>query len=520
MDLSQFHLLKEDNDNYEIGHPNGRKLTVSKSRLSEKAHAAIKKFACGGEVQRYAEGTPDAPVQPVADVPEDTAQTPNQMMSGLLQGAEPQVAADHEFTPKPGGVTGTWGGEVGGQNIPTGQNIQDPLVQNKMDTASLLNKQENDVKNYLGDETKANNNIAGLYKGYANDIESRKTPEDIVAGYKAKDDALMKSYMDGKIDPDRYLKNMSTGSKIAASIGLLFSGFGSGASGQSNFALDHINQAINSDIDAQKNEQGKNLNLYKMNQEALGNDLKAQAATQNQLWTGVQAKIQAATAQSQNPALQLKGQQMINDIEQQKIQNRLKLGLLSQQGGASQGGQRLIGADPLSLVNDMVPEAQRAKATDEISKAQHVAQNQAQMLELFDRAGDSDTGGNTVLRTAGGLRTPPAITALRGLAQPLIKDEAGRPSEIQQKIFEDLLPHPGDTDAHIEEKRANFIKYLNNQKSAPTFKAATGLDIDKFSSANTNTFQAQPKNDQFTAWARANPNDPRAQKYLSMNNGG
>lgn len=57
MDLSNFNLLKEDNENYHIGHPSGKGLVVRKDALSPKAHEAIKKMACGG-MAHYNDGTP------------------------------------------------------------------------------------------------------------------------------------------------------------------------------------------------------------------------------------------------------------------------------------------------------------------------------------------------------------------------------------------------------------------------------------------------------------------------------
>lgn len=510
MDLSNFSLLKEGDDHYEIGHPNGKKLTIKKAGMSEKAHAAIKKLACGGEVQNYDDGGGVAPPEPVAsaapqDVPEDTSQSPQQMMQGLQ--ANPQIQVQGQQASDSAG-----GGEI---PAPQAQAPADPLVQQKYDQAALLDKEAKQIQNSAGQEQKINNDAVGFLKDYSAKADAMQSPQDVVNGYKAKDDALMQSYLNDKIDPNRYYKNMSTGSRIASAIGLLFSGFGSGITGQPNIALGELNKAVDNDIDAQKNEQGKNLNLFKMNQEALGNDVQAQAATQNQLYTGVQAKLQMAALQAKNPATQLKAQQMINDIEQQKIQNRMRLGLLSQTEGGQSGQPGLLKADPAQLVPDMVPKEQQSKVFDEISKAQHVAKNQNQMLDLYDQAANQ----NTVLRTgAGYIRTPASILSLQALGDPLIHDQDGRVNEFEKKDYNNLLPQPGDTDAKIAEKRKGFIQFMNNKAEAPTAKGF-GIDLNRFSNTNTNTFQAQPKSAQFTAWAKANPGDPRAQSWLRQNGG-
>lgn len=62
-----------------------------------------------------------------------------------------------------------------------------------------------------------------------------------------------------KIDPRRYIKEMSTGSKVLGAIGILFGAIGQAANSMiginsPNLALQMLNSAIDSDIDAQKGE--------------------------------------------------------------------------------------------------------------------------------------------------------------------------------------------------------------------------------------------------------------------------
>lgn len=510
MEFKNFVLHKDDGESYVIGHPNGKTLTINKKGLSDKAHEVIsklKKYADGGSVASDAiNNFVSPPTSSAADVPvqapEASTATPASVSAGEV--------------PIGGGATGSFESpSQQGPGLPSpSQAEQDPLIAQKIGTEDVLGQQEKNVQEFA----KAAGAAAGAKQAALSDYnkmeQGRQTPEQIVAGYKDKDDQLAQAFMDQKLDPNRYWANQSIGSKITGAIGMILSGFGSGLSHQPNLALNIINQGIQNDIEAQKNEQGKQKTLWEMNQHALGNDLAAHSATENQLWTAVQAKIAQASAGVEGAQAKFNAANMINQIEQQKVQNRLRLGLLTQ--GMEPGGGGLSRADPAQLVNELVTDpAQKAKALDEIGKAQHVAQNQGKMLDLFDQAAKE----NTVLRTGAGLvRTPASILGLRGLAQPLIKDEAGRPSEIQQKIFNDLLPAPGDTDAKIAEKRANFVSYLNNQKEAPNAKA-NGIDLNRFASTNTNTFQAQPKNQQYMAWAQANPNNPLAQKYLKANGG-
>lgn len=510
MNFSNFSLAKEDEGSYTISHPNGKSMNISKKGLSEKAHEIISKLQ---KPKSYAEGGGVADDAIDQFVNQDQAPAPEasegvltpQMQQSLANIAQPSASE------VPIGATPS-------QSIPPAmpQVQQDPLVQQKLSTEDLLNKQQTTAQQYGKDLAAAESQKQNAFNEFNNFNKNRKTQEQLQQELQAKDDAFAQAFMKKQVDPDHYWKNKSTGSKISSAIGLLFSGIGSGMSGQENLALKQINQAIANDIDAQKNNEGKAKTVWDMNRHAMGSALAAHAATENQMYTAAQAKLMQAGAGVESANAKLKVGDMINQIEQQKVQNRTMLGLLNQGQSASNG---TIKADPASLVNQFVPEAQRAKALDEIGKAQHVAKSQGQMLDYFDQAAKE----NTILRTGanpfGQLRTPAAMTNLQALAQPLIKDEAGRPNEIQQKIFYNLLPHPGDTDSKIAEKRNGLVQYMGNFSESPTFKAATGLDLNKFQSANTNTLQAQPKNDQYMAWAQANPQNPLAQKYLKANGG-
>lgn len=505
MDLSNFKILKEDNDSYEIGHPSGKKLTVSKAGLSDKAHAAIKRYADGGEVSKdaidkFVNNSSQSMQQ--ADPPEEDA-APQSLSDAFNAAASNTAQMNSDETASPSqaaaAAPSSGGGEIGpnAQAINQGAEAQqqaqmDPLLQQKMNTADLLQNQEQQINDYTNATQQINNQTAGFYKNYNDQVSKMQSPQDIVQGYKAKDDALLQAYTDNKIDPNRFYKNESTGSRIASAIGLMLSGAGSGVTGGPNLAMQQLQRSVDNDIDAQKNEQGKNLNLYKMNQEALGNDLHAQAATQNQLWSGVQAKVAMATAQAQNPLVKLKGQEMINNIEQQKIQNRLQLGLIQGQGGQpSQPGMQgnLSSADPAVLVPMFIKDpSQQKTAYDEIGKAQNANKSYGEMLQAFDQAGSGNAlkGGNTIVGSLGGVRSPESVNKLQNLGLPLIRDQDGRVNEFENEAFKKMIPKPGDTDTKIAQKRQDMVDFWRAKMAAPTTKGASGgaIDLTKFASTN------------------------------------
>lgn len=520
MNLNDFHLLKENNESYQIGHPSGKTLTVSKAGLSEKAHAAIKKYACGGEVKMYAAGgmsegseggqTVDtAPPPEVSPSPELINEFQNKMGSAPDAPIAPQAAM---------------------QDVQSQVAQQDPLVQEKIGQSSQLDQ---DIKNQQ-DFQKQVQTLGGQTQGAVNQFQKNQgqTAESIVAASRAKDEQLERSFLDNKIDPNRFWKNQSTGSKIAAGIGLLFSGIGSGITGGPNLAMHQINSAIENDIDAQKNDQSKKMNLWKMNREALGNDLQAHAATQNQYYTALQAKMLQSSQGIQNAEVQLKVKQAISDLQQRKLQNNMLMGELSQgQGqGGMPGSSGLSKTDPALLVPHFIKDpAQQKEAYSEIETAQNIRKNKSHLLDLFDKAGSGSTleGGQTVIRKATHFGADsPYLKNLKGLVAEQLKGLDGTAREFALKnVEENFLPGSGDSQSTINQKREGFVNWLDAHSSAPIAKGASQgvIDLNKFESTSPNTFQSKPLNDQYAQWAKANMNDPKngalARKWLQAHGG-
>lgn len=541
MNLNDFKVQSEADDSYHLVHPSGKTFTVQKKGLNEKALSKIKKMACGGSVQRFDDGgnVLPAPIQAgpgmssAVDVPDyrfAANATPTDTNLAALQSIlpnaidpiDPAQAAqnassdmrsssgiDTENAPaasQPVGASGdraaqpTTPGTVSAQDIPI--QGQTPASQPGMPDlmGASLDKQESAIKNSQSKIDAANAQVQGAYGDYQKQLQAQKTPDQIFQENKAKDDQLMQHYMDQKIDPNRYLANKSTGSKILSAIGIALSGAGAGAHG-TNLALEGINKAIENDIGAQQSEQGKAMNLFKMNREQTQSEQQAHAMTTNQLLTGVQAKIAMAGAQSQNAEANLRGQMMIQQIEQQKAENRQKLALM--QGG----GQ----TDPLRLVSTLVPAAHQQKAITEIGQAQAASKNESQMMSLFDQAAKDNT---IAKRAMHGESMPASMLTLNALGDPLIHDQDGRVNEFEKQDFAGLLPQQGDLDSKVAEKRKGLQMFINNKKAAPTAQAF-GINPQNFASTTSDPVaRLNPQQQRIYQIAMANPGLPQSQLAL------
>jgi hypothetical protein len=190
--------------------------------------------------------------------------------------------------------------------------------------------------------------------------ESRVMFEKAKARYEKRQvemDRMYEEVKNAKIDPNRFLDSKDTGQKILAGIGMLFSGMGSGLTGQPNMAMDVINRAIDRDIDAQKFNIHKNQNALSWYAQQTGNELQASSLLRAQLLDMVAGKIeglklgmnaatvapaaQIASGQLRMQAAQLRQQVALQDLQGQQIQFDLRMKQYQMQMM-----QSMIGAGP------------------------------------------------------------------------------------------------------------------------------------------------------------------------------
>lgn len=126
---------------------------------------------------------------------------------------------------------------------------------------------------------------------------------------------MFDNLQNGKLDPDNYWKGHS---KIAAGLGMLLSGIGSGLSGQRNMALDVINKGIDNDIDIQKTNINQKNNLFHMNMQLSHSKDEAYARTKNDMLTIAAAKANQIAAQLGTPQAMANRDNLLAQIGIQK----------------------------------------------------------------------------------------------------------------------------------------------------------------------------------------------------------
>lgn len=480
MNLSDFTLMKEDATNYTIGHPDGKSLTFPKQGLSDKAHSMIKKLKA--PVQNFDEGGVTQSATDLASLPKTPAEAEQQQ----VQKDAAADASSNNFwygkaaSDQPGADSAPAPADPvaprSPASTPAAPDADFPI---KTLDASAYATAENDIKQGAEAEAERGKSEADTYQQAAEQVQ--KAQDDFktrMAAYQAKDAQFEQQIQNGHIDPDRYWNNQSTGSKIASAIGLALSGLGSGLSGQPNMAMAMINKSIDNDISAQMNDQGKNMNLWKMNREAMGNDQAATLATQNNLLGVAKVKAMQAQAAAQGDVAKARIAPEILAIEEQRMQNNNKLAALgmantpAQTNGAGGLGQK----DPATLVPALVPKEQQAKVFDEIKYAQNVKSLTPKILAAFDEA-----------TKAGFAKTVPGLEsagqkAFSGLINTTVQETEGTARAAAFKSIEDKMrPQFGDSAETLASKRRTVVDYLSSKSAAPNAKAF-GIDLAKFAS--------------------------------------
>jgi hypothetical protein len=215
--------------------------------------------------QMQQQNQPNAiPEQPEPPTPQEQTENDAQVAAkappaGNSQ-ATPQTAAPDQSMPQQAAQPvpdPNAGFNMGNQAADIGQKAETALAGQQADT---LQKQNEAVARF-GSNT--NQNLNSIMQ------ESNNIAEDI---------------KNTKIDPNHFLGNKDTWSKVQMGIGLILGGIGGGITGQANPALQFLNKQIDNDIEAQKANLGKkqsllasNMQLYKDYQAAAG-ATKAQMA--------------------------------------------------------------------------------------------------------------------------------------------------------------------------------------------------------------------------------------------------
>lgn len=530
--FDDYQLLADDENQFQLLHPDGSSFSIAKAPLTGEMHQRISNLPAVQAPERETSSFLSAPAE--EDFAKSGQQWRDEKASSEKKGeAQKTAIKEYNEAKEMGGTLPNTANrvnelmkqtpEASQEGAPT-EEVVKASPKEEVPTAQSINSSDPDkyLKMYqegFGLEKASAQNeakalaIEGQQKANALNqaltlsAELQKHTAEQEAKYALERGDLEKALREGKIDPNRYWGDMSTGNKVLASVAIALGGIGQGLmKSDHNMALDVINNAIARDMDAQKVNLNKAENLLRLNYEKTRDMRQAELMTQNNLLSAAKIQVEMAGANSQGPIAEARKTAIIGGLTMKQAEIEKQL---AEQKNIQvlKSGKLPPSTDPSILVPHLVPKEHQKEVFHEIKQAQDASRVKKEFLKAFDTAGEE----NTVLRTGGGLlRTPPSIKAMNMLALPLIHDLEGRVNEFEQKTVQDNMPKPGDLPTTIARKRQAMDQFLSQKESGPTAKGY-GIDLSKFQSTSTDPrISLSPEQMGWLDWANKNPNAPEA----------
>jgi hypothetical protein len=339
MDVNDKYSLVGDHDKHFELHDSSddKKFLVPKKDLHPATQIKImkmKKFYAGGIEASGDSGedgvdegvtapSPEIQGVPVRDVPPDDpaasapqaplADTPAPQMATQPQAVAPQQTMPETpqgpVTASPSVMTPDQAGYPTAKELKSSIDTQKNAVQFEASAQQMQNTK-------LAEQMQKNQQAEQIYM----EAQNKR-----LSDYQNHYDEMVRQFASEKLDPKRFINNMTTGQKITSSIGLLLSGLGSGLTGQPNVALQMLNRDIENDIDSQKENLGNKKTLLGENLRAQGNLMAAVNMTRLQMSAAAQGKLQLIAAQTGNPIIAARAQAASAAITQNSMAARAQL---------------------------------------------------------------------------------------------------------------------------------------------------------------------------------------------------
>lgn len=313
--------------------------------------------------------------------------------------------------------------------------------------------------------------------------ENQNRYQALIDKQQADDQRFSQLVATSKIDPNRFVNNQNLMQKITMGLGIALGGVGAGVTHTSNDALEVVNQAINRDIDAQKNDQSNKMNLWKMNHESTKDQQAATLQTRNQLLEAAKVKMDELMGTAPGPMAQQRAMALRTQIQAEQAENRakivslkLKQDILSDVSKPSQPG-KLSQKDPSSLVPYIVPADRQKEVFQEIKDAQNIAKTGPKILSAFDQAIKDKS-------LTSGKFNPASVNALHQLMLPLFEGIDGTVRQAaMDETFANVTPHLLDSGTKNETRRKALVDWMTSRSAAPTARGF-GLDLSKYQSTS------------------------------------
>ena len=353
-----------------------------------------------------------------------------------------------------------------------------------------------------------------------NKLDLQKNVQDLTDN-NAKVENLLKNK---QLDPNRLYHNKDLGSKIGTGIALALSGIGQGLMhSNTNEASKFMDDQINRDVDAQKNDQSNNINLWKMHNEGLHSQMAATLMTKNNLLTDAKVKLEEQMGNMPGPMAAQRAQLLQSQINNEIAMNNMKLGLFQTAVNPATQGTEAAHVARLNQLQMFAPELYKDAESKYIPSVgvarvpitpqdRDALRSSKALNDRLDEANDFMQNGGDSMGSWSGEN--------RAKAQGLRSDITTRLGELvdlkrftpeEAKFYESRIPDFGGVRVPGVNKDMGLMNDLRTSLAQKNKSFMDQLGVTPFVKSQA------PDSQKAVMWARSNPNDPRAQRILQVN---
>jgi hypothetical protein len=311
-------------------------------------------------------------------------------------------------------------------------------------------------------------------------------------------------YNAGKVNPDHYWENKTSGQKIRNTIGMILSGFGGTQSAK--MFQDSMDNEIKQDIAAQESNLGQKRTLLEDNIRKYGDLETARKASYVDHANLVAAQLDRAAATAGSPEAAARAQmakaQLAMTVQPKidELAQRSSVMKMMAQAGSN--------ADPSALAM-LKPPAVQEKIAKDIDDRKELRGLKVGMMRSFKQLGD--------MANAGTLSPRDAASARNAFVGPLEKLFEGRyNTDAVEKMVDSLLPQ-GFEDASTRAHKMGRIEQLFDGFKKGSLSKMNGIDLDQFKPTSLKVGPMdllEPADQQRAQWALNNRQNPTAQRLI------
>lgn len=375
MDVSKFKKVSSDEKKTVFKHPRGHLIEVAHAPLSPGYRKQLKDlpaYSEGGEVEAQKPKTFQNYIDDLVNGANNQANAVSDLASGKVNEANKIANAEsaQAFAPAAAPVDGPAPASVAPPALASAAPAVDPSAVSAGGGGADFTKSLTGALGQYGAGVDAQAKAEGeLGKQQAGILEQQnadmqKLQQETMAqfqNYMKEADAVAKDVLNGHINPNHYMENLSAGKRVTNAIGLILGGMGAGLTGGENPAAKFIQNQIERDVEAQKaNLQNKAtlMGHFVRQGESVQNAANLARAFTANIYA---AQLEAAAAKSKSPMA-------MAIAKQTKAEFAMKYAPLLQQAAQQSALNKMAATSPVAAIQLKVPKEMHAEAMKELSE--------------------------------------------------------------------------------------------------------------------------------------------------------